>query len=602
MKTVSDFLFERLSQWNVERIFGYSGDGINGLTAALDRAKDRFEFVQVRHEEMAAFMATGHAKYTGEVGVCLATSGPGAIHLLNGLYDAKEDRVPVLAIVGQAATSAIGAHYQQEIDLGVLFKDVAHEFVTTVTSPLAMRHAIDRAMRIAMATRSVTCLIVPKDVQELAAADKIPRQHNMAHSGVGYQKPRVIPAESDLARAAAVLNAGTRVAMLVGAGAAGAVDEIVAVADRLGAGCAKALLGKATMPDDLPWVTGDIGLLGTRPSSDMMDECDTLFLIGTSFPYDEFLPKEGQARGVQIDIDGKNLGLRYAMEVNLAGDSADTLRALLPLLHQKTHGSWREKIAKNRAEWADVNATRAAIAGEDGQLNPEVVFTELSKRLPDRCILSADAGTSANWSARHLKMRRGMKFSLSGSLATMGPAVPYAIAAKFAFPDRVAIALTGDGAMQMNGNAELITIGKYWRRWSDPRLIVMVLNNRDLNQVTWEMRIESGDPKFAASQDLPDFPYARYAEMLGFVGIKVERAEDVGAAWDRALAADRPALIEAFVDPNISIIPPHITFEQAKNMTSALAKGDPNELGIMLDSAKSVIAGLLPNRHDPEGM
>jgi pyruvate dehydrogenase (quinone) len=602
MKTVGDHLFERLSAWHVRRIFGYSGDGVNGVMGALDRAKDRFEFVQVRHEEMAAFMAAGHAKYTGELGVCVATSGPGAIHLLNGLYDAKEDHVPVLAIVGQAATSAIGGHYQQEVDLNVLMKDVAHEFVTTVSSPLALRHAVDRAVRTALATRSVTCIILPKDVQELPAAETIPRKHDMVHSGVGYSRPRVIPAQADLERAAAVLNAGSRVAMLVGAGAAGAVDEVIAVADRLQAGCAKALLGKAVLPDDLPWVTGDIGLLGTRPSSDMMNACDTLLMIGSSFPYDEFLPPEGKARGVQIDIAGTNLGLRYAMEVNLAGDSADTLRALLPLLEAKSDTSWRETIARNRAEWADVNATRAALPGENGQLNPELVFTELSKRLPDRCILSGDAGTATNWLARHLKMRRGMKFALSGSLATMGPAVPYAIAAKFAYPERVAIALTGDGAMQMNGNAELITIQKYWRRWSDPRLIVLVLNNRDLNQVTWEMRIESGDPKFDASQDLPDFPYARYAEMLGFVGIKVERPEEVGDAWERALAADRPVLLETWVDPNYSIIPPHITFEQAKNMTSTLVKGDPNELGVMLDSAKSVLAGMLPTRHDPDAI
>jgi pyruvate dehydrogenase (quinone) len=384
--------------------------------------------------------------------------------------------------------------------------------------------------------------------------------------------------------------------MLVGAGAAHAEPELIAVADALQAGCAKALLGKAALPDNLPWVTGDIGLLGTRPSSDMMNECDTFFMIGSSFPYDQFLPKEGRARGVQIDIDGANLGLRYAMEINLAGDTRDTLRALLPLLNRKTDTSWRAKIARNRAEWADVNAARAAIEGTDGQLNPEVVFTELSPRLPDLCILSSDAGTATNWLARHLQLRSGMKFSLSGSLATMGPAVPYAIAAKFAFPDRVAIAMTGDGAMQMNGLSEMITIAKYWKTWADPRLVILVLNNRDLNQVTWEMRIESGERKFDSSQDLPDFPYAAYAEMLGFVGVRVDTREDVGAAWDRVLSADRPAVLEAVVDPNISIVPPHITFEQAKNLTSALVKNDPNELEVMVQSAKSVLAGMFPTR------
>jgi pyruvate dehydrogenase (quinone) len=595
MATVSDFLFERLLGWGVRRIYGYPGDGINGLMGAFDRTDGRMELVQVRHEEQAAFMATAHAKFTGEVGVCMATSGPGAIHLLNGLYDAKGDHMPVVAIVGQAATSAIGASYQQEVDLNALFKDVA-TYCQTVTSPLAIRHVVDRAVRIAKSSRSVTCIIIPKDVQELPAVDKLPRKANMSHSGIGYSPPRVIPEDGDLRRAADALNAGSRVAMLVGAGAVNATAELIAAADLLQAGCAKALLGKAVLPDDLPWVTGDIGLLGTRPSADMMAACDTLFMIGSTFPYDQFLPKEGQARGVQIDIEPANLALRYDMEVNLAGDAADTLRALIPLLKQKTDTSWREAIAKNRREWADVNASRAAISGSDGQLNPELLFTELSPRLPDRCIIAGDAGTATNWLARHLQMRAGMKFSLSGSLATMGPAVPYAIAAKFAFPDRVAIALTGDGAMQMNGLAEMITIQKYWKTWSDPRLVILVLNNRDLNQVTWEMRIESGDPKFDASQELPDFPYAKYAELLGFVGVRVDKRDDVGAAWERVLSADRPALIEAFVDPNISIIPPHISFEQARNLTSALSKGDPDELGVIVQSAKSVLAGLFPGR------
>jgi len=599
--TVSDFLFQRLSEWDVQRIYGYPGDGINGLMGAFKRTDGRIQLVQVRHEEQAAFMATAHAKFTGEVGVCMATSGPGAIHMLNGLYDAKGDHMPVVAIVGQAATSAMGASYQQEVDLNVLFKDVASEYCQTVSSPLAIRHVVDRAMRIAQASRAVTCIIIPKDVQELPAVEKLPRKANMSHSGVGYQAPRIIPSEADLHRAAEILNAGTRVAMLVGAGAMNASAEVIAVANRLGAGCAKALLGKAVLPDDLPWVTGDIGLLGTRPSSDMMDACDTLFMIGSTFPYDQFLPKEGQARAVQIDIDGANLALRYAMDVNLTGDAGDTLRALLPLLTQKTDTSWREKIAQDRTQWADVNASRAAIDGESGQLNPEVLFTDLSPRLPDRCILSGDAGTATNWLARHLQMREGMKFSLSGSLATMGPAVPYAIAAKFAFPDRIAIAMTGDGAMQMNGLNEMITIQKYWKTWSDPRLVILVLNNRDLNQVTWEMRIESGDTKFDASQDLPDFPYAKYAEMLGFVGVRVDKRQDVGAAWERVLSADRPALLEAWVDPNISIIPPHISFEQARNMTSALLKGDPNEFGIMLDSAKTVLAGMIPGHKGTEG-
>ncbi|MDQ2908347.1 MAG: thiamine pyrophosphate-dependent enzyme, partial [Candidatus Eremiobacteraeota bacterium] len=412
------------------------------------------------------------------------------------------------------------------------------------------------------------------------------------HTGVGYTPPRMTPPRADLQHAADILNAGKKVAMLVGIGAKHAVDELIAVADTLQAGCAKALLGKEVLPDDLPWVTGCLGLLGTRPSSDMMKQCDTLLMIGSTYPYGNFLPDEGQARGVQIDINGKYLGLRYPMEINLTGDAAETLTALLPLLQQKSDTTWRDKLISDRKEWYQVDAARANVSADP--LNPEVLFTQLSPRLPDNCILTGDAGTATNWVGRHIMMRRGMKWSLSGTLATMGPAVPYAIAAKFAFPDRVAIALTGDGAMQMNGINELITVAKYWKRWSDPRLIFLVLNNRDLNQVTWELRIETGDPKFPSSQDLPDFPYARYAELIGLKGVRVDKPENVGSAWDAALSADRPTVLEAYVDGNVSIIPPHITLEFARNFGNALRKGDPNELGIMVESAKSVLAGMMP--------
>jgi pyruvate dehydrogenase (quinone) len=596
--TAADFLIKRLLQWGVRRIFGYPGDGINGLIAAIARTDGELDFIQVRHEEQAAFMACAHAKYTGELGICLATSGPGAIHLLNGLYDAKNDHQPVVAIVGQTSTMAIGGNYQQEVDLNVLFKDVASEYCFTISNPTAVRHVVDRALRIAMATRSVTCVIVPKDVADMDAVPVPPHTHNTVHTGIGFSRPRVLPTDADLQRAAAVLNSGKRVAMLVGAGAIDAVEEVIAVADRLGAGCAKALLGKAVLPDDLPWVTGTIGLLGTRPSNDMMRDCDTLLMIGSTFPYGEFLPKEGQARGVQVDINGAMLSLRYPMEVNLTGDAADTLRALLPHLRAHTDQTWRETIAKNREEWQRVDASRARV--EANPLNPALVFTELSRRLPDDCILSGDAGTATNWLARYLVMRRGMKFSLSGSLATMGPAVPYAIAAKFAFPDRVAIAMTGDGAMQMNGINELITVAKYWKRWQDPRIIFLVLNNRDLNQVSWEMRIESGDPKFDASQDLPDFPYAQYAELLGFTGIRVDKPDQVGPAWDVALSATRPVVYEAYTDPNVSILPPHISFEQAKNFMSAMIKGDPDEKGVIIESVKSVMAGIFSGKGSGE--
>ena len=444
--TVSDFIWRRMSEWGVTRIYGYPGDGINGLVSALDRASDFMDFVQVRHEEMAAFMACAHAKFTGEPGVCLATSGPGAIHLLNGLYDAKLDHMPVVAIVGQQARAALGGSYQQEVDLTTLFKDVAGDYVHQASSPVQVRHLIDRAMRIAMAERTVTCVILPNDLQELDAVEEPPQKHGTIHSGVGYSAPTVIPAEADLHKAADILNAGEKVGILIGAGALHAADEVVAIADRLGAGVAKALLGKAALPDALPFVTGSIGLLGTRPSYEMMMGCDTLLMIGSTFPYSEFLPPAGHARGVQIDIDPKSLSIRYPMEANLVGDSAATIRALLPLLRHKQDRSWRETIETNVAEWWEVLEARAMTSADP--INPQRVFWELSPRLPDNCILAADSGSSANWYARDLKMRPGMMGSLSGGLATMGPGVPYAIAAKFAYPDRPGRSrLVGDGAI-----------------------------------------------------------------------------------------------------------------------------------------------------------
>ena len=585
-KTVSDFMVQRLYEWGVRRIFGYPGDGINGIMGALARAQDKIEFIQVRHEEMAAFMACGHAKFTGEVGICLATSGPGAIHLLNGLYDAKLDHQPVVAIVGQQRRAALGGDYQQEVDLTTLFKDVAHEYVHVVATAAQMRHLVDRALRIAKVERTVTCIVVPNDVQELDAVEKPPREHGTIHSGIGYTPPSIVPAPVDLKRASDVLNAGNKVAILIGAGALHAGDEVVEVAELLGAGVAKALLGKAALPDDLPFVTGAIGLLGTKPSWEMMNDCDTLLMVGSNFPYSEFLPPEGQARGVQIDIDGRMLSIRYPMEVCLVGDSKETLRALIPQLRRKQDRGFREHIEHNVAEWWKTLEERAMNSADP--INPQRVFWELSPRLPDDCIITADSGSAANWYARDLKMRPGMMASLSGGLATMGPGVPYAIAAKFAYPERTVIALVGDGAMQMNGNSELITAVKYWKRWNNPKLIVCVLNNRDLNQVTWEQRVMQGDPKFEASQDIPDFPYARYAELLGFVGIRVDQPEDIGPAWERALAADRPVVLEAITDPNVPPLPPHITLEQAKAYVSALLKGDPDALGIIKQSFHEV--------------
>jgi pyruvate dehydrogenase (quinone) len=593
-KTVSDFFWERLSAWGVKRIFGYPGDGINGLIGALDRVRDKLDFVQVRHEEMAAFMACGHAKFTGDLGVCLATSGPGAIHLLNGLYDAQTDHQPVLAIVGQQARTAMGGHYQQEVDLMSLFKDVAGEYVHMATEPAQVRQLIDRSVRIAKAERCVTCIIMPKDVQEMDAVESPPQKHGAILTGIGYEAPEITPAKKDLDRAARVLNEGKKVAILIGAGALHATDEVIETADKLGAGVAKALLGKAALPDDLPFVTGSIGLLGTRPSYEMMIKCDTLFMIGSRFPYTEFLPEEGQARGVQIDLDPRMVSMRYPMEVNLIGDSAATLRKLLPLLEHKQDRSWRETIEKNVKEWWEVLENRAM--KDANPLNPQRVFWELSPRLPENCIIACDTGSGTNWYARDVKIRRGMMASVSGSLATMGPAMPYAIAAKFAYPERAVLALIGDGALQMNGMNELITLAKYWKEWSDPRFVVLALNNRDLNQVTWEMRAQSGDPKFEASQNVPDFRYSQYAEQLGFKGIFVDRPDQLGAAWEAAFAADRPVMLEAITDPEVPPLPPHITLKQAQAFATTLIKGDPSEWRVIRETARELVSDLLPSR------
>ncbi|MCA1973737.1 MAG: thiamine pyrophosphate-requiring protein [Caenispirillum sp.] len=591
--TVSDFFWERVHQWGIKRIFGYPGDGINALVGALDRQEDKFEFVQARHEELSAFMATAHAKFTGEVGVCLATSGPGAVHLLNGLYDAKLDHTPVVAIVGQQARMALGGHYQQEIDLETLFADVSG-FCQRVDSPAQVRHVIDRAFRIAMSERTVTTIILPKDVQEQPAVEKPPRAHGSVHSGVGYRPPRVLPAEADLREAADIINAGKRVAILVGQGARGARQEVIELAEKTGGGVAKALLGRDVLPDALPFVTGSIGLLGTRPSYDLMEGCDTFIMIGSGFPYSEWLPEEGKAKGVQIDIDASMLSLRYPMDVPLCGDAQDTLKALLPMIEHKSDRGWREDIEKGMEKWWQTLEARAMNAADP--INPQRVFWELSPRLPDNCVITGDSGSSTNWFARDLKIRDGMRASLSGGLATMGPGVPYAIAAKYAWPDRPVIACVGDGAMQMNGINGLITIAHCWKRWRDPRLMVLVLNNQDLNQVTWEMRAQDGDPKFETTQSIPDFPYARYADLIGLKGFYVDRPEQIVETLEAALAHPGPTLVEVKTDPEVPPLPPHIRFKNAKAFLSSLWSGDPEAGGMVRQSVKEMVVDLLPSR------
>jgi pyruvate dehydrogenase (quinone) len=583
-ESVGTFMLRRLAEdWNVRRIYGYPGDGISGLMGGFQELGGSPEFIQVRHEVIASFAACAHAKLTGEVGVCIATSGPGALQLLNGLYDAKLDHTPVVALVGQQQRVSLGSDWLQEVDLHALLGDVS-EFVHTCMAPGQARHLVDRAMRTAISTRGVACIVVPVDVQHADAADP-PRAHGSVFSAAGISRVAAVPEQPELQRAADVLNGCSKPAILIGQGAAGAADEVVAAAEVLGAGVAKALNGRAALPDDLPFVTGSIGLLGTKASSDMMSGCDGLLMVGSNFPFADWLPEEGQARGVQIDVDGRVIGMRYPMEVNLVGDAAWTLRALLPLLTRKEDRSWREGIERGvERDWRVLHE-RAMLPGKP--INPMRVFEEVSPLLPDGCITVADSGTSANWWARHLRLRAGMKAAISGTLATMGCAVPYALGAKFAFPERPVIAFVGDGAMQMTGLNALIDIAFHSHRWSNRQCIVVVLNNGDLNEVTWEQRAMAGDPRYEVSQTLPAFDFAAYARSLGLVGLRVDTPEAVRPAWDEALAAEGPVLIDAVTDPNVPPMPPQLRFETVRNMTRAFLKGDPAAREIMRHAARA---------------
>lgn len=593
-QTVGEYLLQRIREWGVEQVFGYPGDGINAIVAAFGAAGNEPRFVQARHEEMAAFEAVGYAKFSGATGVCLATSGPGAVHLLNGLYDAKMDHVPVVAIVGQTARSAMGSHYQQEIDLQSLFKDVASDYLVEVNVPEQLPNAVDRAFRTAAARRSPAVLIVPADLQE---EEYVAPAHAFKHvpsSAPSMSRTVMEPPEDMISEAAALLNAGRRVAVLAGQGARNAAEELKAVADITGAGIAKALLGKDVLPDDLPYVTGAIGLLGTRPSYELMRDCDTLLIVGSSFPYSQYLPEFGQARAVQIDIDGSMIGMRYPTEINLVGEAKATLRAMLPLLDRKEDRSWQDGIEQSVRTWWETLEQQAMVGATP--VNPMRVVHELSSRLPDDAVVTADSGSSTNWYARNLQLRGQMRGSLSGTLATMGSAVPYAIGAKFAHPQRPVVALAGDGAMQMNGMAELITIARYRELWDDPRLVVCVFHNNDLNQVTWELRAMGGAPKFDESQSLPDVSYAEFARGLGLDAVRVEKPEQLADAWDRVLAADRPAVLDVICDPEVPPIPPHATFEQVRSTTEALLKGDPNAWRVLVQGTKTKAQEFIPRR------
>ena len=593
--TVADRLLERLREWGVEQVFGYPGDGINGIVGAFSRAGDQPRFIQARHEEMAAFEAVGYAKYGDKPAVCMATSGPGAIHLLNGLYDAKLDHVPVVAIVGQTNRTAMGGSYQQEVDLLSLFKDVASDYVQMVTVPQQIPNVLDRALRVAMSRRAPTAIIIPNDVQELAYE---PPTHDfkMVPSSVGISWPALAPDDQAVRKAAEILNSGTKVALLVGQGARGASAEVEQVADLLGAGVAKALLGKDVLSDELPFVTGSIGLLGTRPSYEMMRDCDTLLTVGSNFPYTQFMPDLDQARAVQIDIDGSLIGMRYPYEVNLVGDARRTLEALIPLLERKEDRGWQDDIRKQVERWWEVMDAEAHVSADP--VNPMRIFSEFSAQAPHDSMIAADSGSAANWYARQVRMQGSMRGTLSGTLATMGPAVPYAIGAKFAHPDRPAIAFEGDGAMQMNGLAELLTISRYWKEWSDPRLVVAVLHNNDLNQVTWELRAMGGTPSFIESQALPEASYADFAASIGLGALTVTAPDQLEEAWRTALEADRPYVLDVHCDPDVPPIPPHATLEQMTEMAKALIKGDTSRWGVIKEGIRTKAQELLPHAHD----
>ncbi|NQE91257.1 thiamine pyrophosphate-requiring protein [Nocardia terpenica] len=592
---VGDYVLQRLREWGVARVFGYPGDGINGLVAAFGRAGDDPVFVQARHEEMAAFEAVGYAKFSGEVGVCTATSGPGAIHLLNGLYDAKLDHVPVVAIIGQVARSAMGGSYQQEVDLQSLYKDVASDYLVEVNVAAQLPNALDRAFRVARARSAPTAVIIPADLQEEPYEPPTHEFKQVPSSPPAVLGAGIVAPRADVEEAAAIVNAGRRVAILVGQGARGAAGEVVEVAERVGAGVAKALLGKDVLPDDLPFVTGAVGLLGTRPSYELMRDCDTLLIVGSNFPYSQFLPEFGQARAVQIDIDATMIGMRYPVEVCLVGDAKTTLAELIPLLERKSDTTWRDTVVANVGRWWETVERQAMLGARP--VNPMRVVWELSRRIPEDAIVTADSGSAANWYARCWRVRGRMRGSLSGTLATMGPGVPYAIGAKFAHPDRPVIALVGDGAMQMNGLAELLTISRYRDRWADPRLVVCVFHNNDLNQVTWELRSMGGAPKFEQSQSLPDLSYADVARVFGLGAVAVDDPDDLAGAWRQALSADRPTVLDVRCDPEVPPIPPHASWEQMKSTAEAVLRGDPNAWHLITQGTKTKAQEFIPH-HD----
>ncbi|WP_417215520.1 thiamine pyrophosphate-requiring protein [Arthrobacter sp.] len=606
--TVSDFVIARIREWGINRIFGFPGDGIGAFDGALgkaERAGQGLEYIRPTHEEICSLMATAYAKFTGEVAVCAATSAPGAFHLLNGLYDAKMDNQPVVAIVGQQGLNSLGTFSQQEANLERAVADVA-VYAQTVVSPEQAQAVVDTAFRMARVRLGPAVVILPHDVQGMEMPELTPETW-VSRSSAVVPSTRIAPPREAVLQAAEIINAGSRVTFLVGHGSRGAAEEVLQAAELCGAGIITALRAKQVISSDVPFHTQQLGLLGSRPSMDQISGCDTLVLLGTNYPYAQFLPQSGQARALQVDLKPEHMGLRYPTELNLWGDVKETLAALIPHLQDKTDTSWQQGVIESMKEWEAEMEAEAMVSYDDG-VNPRRVYHELNRRLPPRAIVTADAGTTADWYGHHIRLREGMMGDLSGSLATMLAAMPYATAAKFAHPDRTVVCTIGDGAFQMLGMNELITIKKYLQQWENPQLIVLILHNNDLTQVSWEMRTEDANPVWKTSQEVESVDYAGYAELLGFTGIRLTSDDDVAAAWDTAFAHRGVTVIDAYTSKNVPPLPPKVAFEFAKNTGMALLKGDPAAADVIRDTAKAVVTegvervkGALHHRHPENG-
>ena len=580
--TAADILVDTLEEWGVDTIFGMPGDGINGIMEALRKRRDRIRFIQVRHEEAAAFMACGYAKFTGRLGVCLATSGPGGLHLLNGLYDAKLDGQPVLAITGMPYHDMVGTLTQQDVELDKVFMDVA-KYSVRIMGPTHVEQVAHLACRTALAYRGVAHITFPVDLQEREIKHERSKRNIAGHASEALAFSARLPDQRDLERAADVLSSGRRVAILAGRGALGAGAELEQVAEMLGAPIIKALLGKAVVPDDSPYTTGCVGLLGTRPSQEAIESCDTLLIVGSSFPYLEFMPKPGQARAVQIELDPMRVGLRYPIEVGLVGDSRRTLQALLPLLNRNDDRSFLEAAQSGMRTWWELMEERGT--REDVPMKPQVVAWEISKRLRDDAIVTSDSGTIATWFARQIRAKQGQMFSLSGMLASMANGLPYAMAAQVAYPERQVVAFVGDGGFSML-MAEFANCVMY----KLPIKLVVVKNN-SLGMIKWEQMVFLGNPEYGC--ELQPIDFALFARACGATGLTVVDPRDCGRALDEAFATPGPVIVEAVVDPYVPPMPPKITMDQAAKFGEALVKGTPNRekiaLTVLSDKVRELI-------------